>query len=260
MPTGGSVTVSGYDIVKEEKRIRKYIASLPQNLTPFLYTATPFDYITTYLQVRGLNKKSSIKKCLEILEELEIREYANVEVGKLSGGNLRKVYLAIILSADADIYLLDEPTTGLDPISRHTVWAYLNKLTKKYNKSIILTSHYMDEIAMLSDDVLIINKGRLIYRGDPASLIKNIIGDVKQKIVIKEINNDEINVLNRIMDSYPVGYYIFGDVYYLYPKNLLYFADILNKYSIKYEVSPVGLEDVFFEVSKNDIKAGKSTN
>ena len=260
MPTSGSVTIGGYDIIKGAKKIREHIASLPQNLTPFLYTTTSFDYITTYLQVRGLKKRDSFERCAKILDELKMEEYMNVEVGKLSGGNLRKIFLAMILSADVDLYFLDEPTTGLDPISRQHIWAYLNKLIKKYNKSIILTSHYMDEIAMLSNEVLIISKGRLMNRGDPKTLIKNIIGNLKYKIVIKEERGNKImDVLSEIRRNI-IKYHVFGDIYYLYPEDFSYMTEILSKFSIKYEVVPIGLDDVFFEVSKNDANSSKSIN
>jgi len=250
-PTSGIVKISGYDLLKETDKIREKIATLPQDMRPFLYTTSAKDYITTYLRVRGMSRVDAYRRCREILNELDIAEYENVEVGKLSGGTLRKVFLSMILSADVPLYFLDEPTTGLDPVSRHKVWAYLNKISKKENKGIILTSHYMDEISILSDEVIIINRGRLVGRGTPNTLIKETWGNIKHKIIVKTRGQRDVEIMERIVQNYKIKMHKFGNMTYLYPLDFALIEEALRKNKIRYEVAPIGLEDVFFEVNKN---------
>lgn len=250
-PTRGVVKIAGYELLKETNKIRKMIATLPQDMRPFLYTASAREYIMTYLRVRGVGKVDAYRRCKEILNELDIPEYENVEVGKLSGGTLRKVFLSMILSVDVDLYFLDEPTTGLDPISRHKVWAYLNKVSKKENKGIILTSHYMDEINILSDEIIILNKGRLMAIGKPNTLIEEIWEKIKYKIIIKNVKAKELETIKGFMKNYKLKMHRFGDMVYLYPSDIALIEDMLRKHKIRYEVAPIGLEDVFFEVNKD---------
>ncbi len=251
-PTKGRVTIFGYDLLREVMKIRKLIACLPQDIRPFLYTVTAKEYVITYLRARGYSKSQALEQCDNVMSHLDIIKYKNTEVGKLSGGTLKKVFLSMILAADVDLYFLDEPTTGLDPVARNRVWAYLHALARKEKRGILLTSHYMDEISVLSDEVIIMNNGKIITRGTPCNLLQNTWGKITNKILIKNPTDDEKRLIERIIRKDPSIYvYSISGMIYLYTPDVSTVEEILRDHHIRYEVAPISLEDVFFRVCRN---------
>ncbi len=113
----------------------------------------------------------------EIIASCNLAEFLDQSTHKLSGGQRQRVLLAIALINDPDILFLDEPTTGLDPQARHNFWELISRI-KQRGKTIILTTHYMDEAYALSDDIAIIDRGQLIERGTPDTLLKKYFDEV----------------------------------------------------------------------------------
>lgn len=107
-----------------------------------------------------------------LIDELSIREYLNTTIKKLSGGYKQRLSLVLSVLNDPEIIILDEPTTGLDPLSRKELWACINRLKEK-NKTIILSTHYMEEVRHLCDRVILISKGNILANDSPENLIKN---------------------------------------------------------------------------------------
>ncbi|MCC6057222.1 MAG: ABC transporter ATP-binding protein, partial [Desulfurococcaceae archaeon] len=144
----------------------------------------------------GLDKGYVLKRGKELLEKLELLNYAKAPVAKYSGGMARKLSLAIALLPDADLYVLDEPTTGLDPSSRRSIWELIEEL-KRSGKSVLLSTHYMEEAEGLSDYVYLIHKGSIVAEGTVEELKKryaprttielHLYGDAKKAVgVLKE--------------------------------------------------------------------------
>ncbi len=179
MPTSGTITVLGLDAVKEAKTLRERIAITPQEAET-IYPLTPRDHILLNLRMRGIPKEEAKRRAQEALDDLELTEVADTNSDWLSGGLKQRVIVAMALKTDADLIFLDEPTIGLDPLNRRKVWDQLTKL-KKEGKTIILTTHYMDEAEALSDNLVIMSKGKVVASGTPQS-VKAAVTDSSTRV------------------------------------------------------------------------------
>lgn len=168
MPTSGKVTVLGLDVVKQAKELRERIAITPQEAET-IYPLTPRDHVMLSLRMRGMEKTRAVERAKGALDALELTEVADVNADWLSGGLRQRVIVAMAIATDAELIFLDEPSIGLDPVNRRRVWDQLTML-KQEKKTIVLTTHYMDEADALSDNLVIINKGRIVAEGTPQSV------------------------------------------------------------------------------------------
>jgi len=169
-PTVGTAKVGGYDIIKEIDKVKDQIGVCPQEtaLFPYLSGRENLDLFgSLYLMPKDALKKRS----QELLAGIGLLEDANRRVGKYSGGMKRRLSLICALVHEPEIAFLDEPTVAMDPQSRHAVWGFIRDLTKD-GKTVILTTHYMEEAQELCDRVGIIDHGKLIALGTPAELIE----------------------------------------------------------------------------------------
>ena len=167
-PTRGSVSVGGYDVEKEPSEIKELIGVCPQDTAVFSYL-TGREYIELFGNLHAMPKEKLKKKTDELLEKMSLVSDAKRRVGKYSGGMRRRINLIMALVHDPEIAFLDEPTVGMDPQSRRAVWDFIKEL-KKENKTVILTTHYMEEAEELCDRVGIIDYGKLIALGTPEQL------------------------------------------------------------------------------------------
>jgi ABC-2 type transport system ATP-binding protein len=173
-PTSGKVYVNGYDAIREPDKVRKKIGivfqepSLDQNLTAY-------DNMYIHGKLYGLRGEELHRKIMELLEFVELREFANKQVRYFSGGMKRRLEIARGLLHEPELLILDEPTIGLDPQSRAKIWDYIRYLKKQYDMTILLTTHYMDEAEELSSRIAIMDHGKIIAQGTVDEL-KNIIG------------------------------------------------------------------------------------
>ena len=168
MPTSGTATVLGYDIRTEEREIRKRIAMVPQESRP-LYFATTEQLIDGYLEMRGMDRTETRRQRNAVIDELGLADVRSRLVSRLSGGQRRRVMVAMVLASDAEFLFLDEPTTGLDPIARREVWAAIGHATRD-RRTVLLTTHYLDEAEALSAHLALLEGGRLRVEGSPESI------------------------------------------------------------------------------------------
>jgi len=169
-PTSGSVEVGGYDVRKETSKAKKQIGVSPQETAVYPHL-TGRENIELFANLHAMSKDKLKKNVDELLQKLSLRDYAKRQAGKYSGGMMRRINLAMALVHDPEIAFLDEPTVGMDPQSRRAVWDFIREL-KKRNKTVLLTTHYMEEAEELCDRVGIIDNGRLISLGTPQQLKK----------------------------------------------------------------------------------------
>jgi len=188
MPTSGSVSVLGLDVVRDARQLRERIAITPQEAET-IYPLTPRDHVMLNLRMRGIPKEEARKRAQEALDELELSEVADVNSDWLSGGMKQRVIVAMAIQTDAELIFLDEPTIGLDPLNRRKVWEQLTRL-KKSGRTIVLTTHYMDEAEALSDDLVIINRGKVVASGTPRS--------VKEAVTLR---STRVDVYDRFAQS-----------------------------------------------------------
>jgi lipooligosaccharide transport system ATP-binding protein len=170
VPTGGELRVAGLDVRRHEREVKRRIGVVPQenNLDEDLKVK---ENLLVYGRYFDLPRKLVRQRAEELLEFVQLSERVGAKVEHLSGGMKRRLLIARALINDPDLVVLDEPTTGLDPQARHLVWDKLRELTSK-GKTLILTTHYMDEAAQLCDRVCIMEGGRFIAEGAPRSLIE----------------------------------------------------------------------------------------
>jgi ABC-2 type transport system ATP-binding protein len=166
--TSGRAEVLGYDVMTQAREIRRRIACVPQESRP-LYFLNVDEVIYLYLKLRGLDHVESRRRTNDALEQLALTEYRKRPVQRLSGGLRRRTLCAMALASDADVLFLDEPTTGLDPIARRQVWEAIRRATRE-NRTIVLTTHYLDEAEALSSHLALFEKGKLALSGAPEDL------------------------------------------------------------------------------------------
>ena len=162
MPSSGSATVDGLDVVRDAAALRESIACLPQEARAIPWM-TPKQTVVAYLMYRGFGYGEAKASSAEAISMVGLDDHANVLNSKLSGGQKRKVLLASVLASGARIIFVDEPTTGLDPISRSEIWSMLLRLKKE--RLIFLTTHYLEEAEKLADSIGILELGRMIGFG-----------------------------------------------------------------------------------------------
>lgn len=169
--TSGTVTIDGLDVAKHERQTKSILGIVSQ---ADLLDGSLNVYENLYAHgiCYGIPRKQLRAKIAELLAFVGLSNYKNHDVTSLSGGMLRRLVLARALINEPRLIILDEPTTGLDIQSRHVIWKKLLEL-KQQGVSLLLTSHYMDEVERLADRVLIINQGKIMAAGTPAELVAN---------------------------------------------------------------------------------------
>ncbi|MDQ5985608.1 MAG: ATP-binding cassette domain-containing protein [Syntrophus sp. SKADARSKE-3] len=170
----GILKVFGLDVKRNSRAIKARIGVCQQEntLDPDL---TVFQNLVVFARFFDIPAVKARQKAEELLKFMSLDHRRDAKAMELSGGMIRRIVLARALINDPELLILDEPTTGLDPQSRHQVWERLDDL-RKAGLSILLTTHYMDEASHLCDRLLIMDHGRVLVEGLPSTLIKDYIG------------------------------------------------------------------------------------
>ena len=171
-PSSGNAFVAGLEVVEERPQVKKHIGMAPQD-NIFYENLTVYDNIIFFGSMYTIDSNILKERANILIKKMGLEEKKKTKAKKLSGGMKRRLNLIIGLIHDPDILFLDEPTTGLDPQSRRFIWDYISEL-KNRNKTIFLTTHYMDEADILSDHLAIIDHGKIIAEGTPESLKETI--------------------------------------------------------------------------------------
>ena len=174
-PTSGRAKVGGFDVVKEADRVRHVIGVIPQALTsdPEL---TARENLLIHAKLYSVPAARRQELISELLEAVNLKEFADKLVGSFSGGMRRRLEIARGLVHSPKIMFLDEPTTGLDPVSRSSVWEMIQKLKEAAQLTILLTTHYMDEADRLCDRIAIVDHGQLVALDSPTHLKDSVPG------------------------------------------------------------------------------------
>ncbi len=168
-PTTGQILIDGVDVVSEYKQARTKVGLSPQefNVDIFSTPAQLMDFMGGYYGIPGEVRATRIE---ELLTQFDLQEHRDVKFQKLSGGLKRRAMLGRALVHTPDLLILDEPTAGVDVEQRRALWSYLKKLNQD-GKTIILTSHYLEEIEELCNDIAVINHGQIIWNGTKAEFM-----------------------------------------------------------------------------------------
>ncbi len=173
--TSGTARVNGCDIVRDPNGVRKSIGVIPQATTSDL-DLSAVENMSIFAKLYGIPKEKRRRAIQELLAAVELTPWADKPVKMLSGGMRRRLEIARGLVHEPKIFFLDEPTTGLDPVSRVAVWEMLARLKRERDLTILVTTHYMDEADKLCDRIAIIDHGKLAALDSPLKLKASIPG------------------------------------------------------------------------------------
>ncbi|MDA4128951.1 MAG: ABC transporter ATP-binding protein [Thaumarchaeota archaeon] len=247
-PTSGRAWINGIDVVKEDKKLREKIAIVPQEARTIAWM-TPKQTVLSYLLWRGFGYGEAKNRAADSLARLGIAKYGDKLNRTLSGGTKRKVLAATVLASESEVIFLDEPTTGLDPISRREFWEILRELGK--DRFIFLTTHYLEEAEQLADRIGILKEGKLAASGSLDSLrgtiryqysVKLPPNVQPPKVVEGEImtgKNGETQVLTGEEEAFSI-------------------ARKLSESGVRFSVSPVTLDDIFLQLDSESATDGDS--
>jgi ABC-2 type transport system ATP-binding protein len=237
-PTKGDASVFNYSVSSQPEEVRKHIAVVPQDVATY-GNFTPLDYAYYFARLRGMSSQTARLSAEKALKAVDLATLKNRTCATLSGGEKKRAIIASALSSNADMLMLDEPTSGLDAVARRGVWSALRSLVEE-GKTILLTTHMMEEAEMVSDSLAIINKGNVIAKGRPDE-IKSLAKE-KYRVVVS-------GHFDKLSD--------YGEVAKLGDRNIVYVKtenealDLLKatlKMGLRAEASAVTLEDVFVKL------------
>ena len=173
--TSGKAIVAGHDVSKEPDDVRRVIGVIPQALTSD-QDLTVEENVSIYAKLYGVPRETREKNIAEVLEAVDLTKWRDAQTKTLSGGMRRRLEIARGLVHNPRIFFLDEPTTGLDPVSRIAVWEMLDHLRRTRNLTMLLTTHYMEEADKLCDRIAIVDHGKLVALGTPMELKHSVPG------------------------------------------------------------------------------------
>jgi len=173
--TSGGAAICGHDVVKQADAVRRVIGVIPQAMTSDLELSVE-ENLLIYAKLYGVPRDRRRRLMGELLEAVELTKWRDKPVRNLSGGMRRRVEIARGLIHEPRVFFLDEPTTGLDPVSRVAVWDMLRQLKQTRDLTVFLTTHYMDEADKLCDRIAIVDHGKLVALDSPMKLKASISG------------------------------------------------------------------------------------
>src|SRR5262245_34395306 len=174
-PTAGTALVNGFNVVTQSDDVRKSIGVIAQAMTSDLELSVE-ENLVIYAKLYCVPREKRTRLIRELLQSVELLQWRDKQVKNLSGGMRRRVEIARGLIHEPKVFFLDEPTTGLDPVSRVAVWEMLRQLKQSRDLTVLLTTHYMDEADKLCDRIAIVDHGKLVALDSPAKLKASISG------------------------------------------------------------------------------------
>ncbi len=244
MPTSGDAYILGDNVISDPEAVRANIAMVPQDAMAYA-NFTPWDYAYYFGLLRGMDKATSKKHAEDSLKAMLMWDKKSTPCQSMSGGEKRRALIAATLASDAKVMMLDEPTSGLDAIGRRNVWSALRERAAQ-GKTIILTTHMMDEAEMVSDRLAIINKGELVTVGTTSEIKKKV--PFKYRVIApeEEIDKSKFSEITKI-----------GDRLVIYLKTDEEAVDLVRdmlKKGVQAEAAPVTLEDAFVRLAGGELE------
>jgi ABC-2 type transport system ATP-binding protein len=251
-PTSGTATVMGYDTQQDPLSVKQAIAVSPQE-TAIAERLNAWENMSLMAGLHGFDKQETRTRSAELLEMMGLTERAKDGVKKFSGGMKRRLSIAMALVSDPQVLFLDEPTLGLDPQSRRAIWEYIEGL--KGEKTILLTTHYLEEADALADRVAIIDEGKIAALGTPGQLKDGISGSQVTVVEAPNLTDEAIEALRRI---YPTVREIEGGVEIEAQEAGVYeIQDVLRPLGIAIQSTykkQVTLDDVFLHLTGKQLR------
>jgi ABC-2 type transport system ATP-binding protein len=260
-PTSGTVKIVGYDLSKNQEEIRKNIGYVSQ-AGGSDQAATGYQNLILQARLYGLDEKTAENNAKDLIKHFQMDSFADRPAGTYSGGQLRRLDVALGMTHNPQLLLLDEPTTGLDPQSRAYMWGEIKKLKEK-GVTIFLTTHYMEEADKLCDTIAIIDNGTIITKGTPTEL-KNSIG--ADTVVLGFASDDVAEKAEKILLKNFVDAKIQREINILHLQikngdgavpNILRLLDTNNFSAQSITLSKPSLDDVFLKYTGRSLREDK---
>jgi ABC-2 type transport system ATP-binding protein len=185
-PTSGRVAVNGFDVATRADDVRRSIGVIPQAMTTDLELSVE-ENLLIFAKLYGVPREKRTRLIGELLDAVELSQWRTAQVKTLSGGMRRRVEIARGLVHEPRVFFLDEPTTGLDPVSRTNVWAMLQRIKRERDLTVLITTHYMDEADKLCDRIAIVDHGQLVALDSPVRLKASIPGKSLVEIALDPV-------------------------------------------------------------------------
>jgi len=246
--SSGSLSVFDYTLPKNGKEIRSRLGIVPQedNLDPDF---TVIENLRMYGVYFGIPKDILEERIIELLKFMHLDDRAKEKPDRLSGGMKRRLTIARALVNDPELIVLDEPTTGLDPQVRHIIWAKLRELMVQ-GKSILMTTHYMDEAERLCDELIIMDHGKILDQGSPKDIVKR---HVENHVV--EVRGEYLLLMPEFEKLKQVRLENYGDTLFCYSHQINDIVNLLTgKSDVSYFSRLCNLEDVFLTMTGRELR------
>ena len=244
----GSVLVGGADLDKEPDSIRRKLGVVFQS-SVLDKDLSVRDNLRSRAALYGIHGKAFEKRLAELTELLDFSDLLKRPLGKLSGGQRRRIDIARALLHQPEILILDEPTTGLDPQTRTNLWQVIGRLRREQGMTVFLTTHYMEEAAD-ADYVVIIDHGRIAAEGTPLTLKNTYTGDF---ITLYGITEEQVKTLGASYESIRDAYRVFVKDTAAATELILRYPEIFRDY----EITKGKMDDVFLAVTGKKLTGGE---
>ena len=244
----GSVLIGGADLDKEPDSIRRKLGVVFQS-SVLDKDLSVRDNFRSRAALYGIHGKAFEKRLEELTELLDFADLLKRPLGKLSGGQRRRIDIARALLHQPEILILDEPTTGLDPQTRTNLWQVIGRLRREQGMTVFLTTHYMEEAAD-ADYVVIIDHGRIAAEGTPLTLKNTYTGDF---ITLYGITEEQVKTLGASYESIRDAYRVFVKDTAAATELILRYPEIFRDY----EITKGKMDDVFLAVTGKKLTGGE---
>lgn len=259
-PTSGEAYVFGLDVMREGAEVRKLVGYVPQEMSVWT-DLSGYENLLVYAKIYGLPPSERKKVIYDVLEKMGLQRAANNLVKTYSGGMIRRLEMACAMLIKPMILFLDEPTIGLDPSARKVVWEVLTSFRREYGVTVFFNTHYMDEADLYSEEIAIINDGKVVKLGKSDELKRSVGGGVILLILGDVI---DVEILNELKNISTVGdvnlngtelYLIVEDVETALPEVM----DVIRAKGVsvkRVSMNKPTLDDVFLKYAGIRLEAG----
>lgn len=257
-PNSGDIELGGYSILKEPIKAKELIGLVPQELA-LMDVFSAYDNLEYFGAFYGLSGKLLRERIKEVLEIVGLTDRKKDKIKKFSGGMKRRLNLAAAIMHRPKILIMDEPTVGVDPQSRNCIFEFINKINKEEKTTVIYTSHYMEEVETLCNNVFILDLGREVAWGTKAEIksMASIHGTIRFKV--DDFSEEfilRIKELNGVIDSYfsEDTIKVLIDERKFNLEDLLSISAKLNKKIRSFNVEEASLEEVFLSLTGKKLR------
>jgi len=257
-PTSGAVRVFGIDVAKNTRAVCSRLGvTLQENV--LIDTISTRDNLRIFGRYYRLSEAELSQRIEELLDFLELRSHADAPARTLSGGYKRRLSVAMSLINKPELLILDEPTTGLDPAVRHTLWSRIRDL-RATGTTVLLTTHYMDEAERLCDRVVIIDQGKAMIEGAPRDLIEQQLAREAVEVDCTEL--EELTLFGKLVDDGGNGLKRLraGNRVMLFTDDSTTLVERIHQADggarRPFVVRPANLEDVFLSITGTGLREG----